>query len=100
MLSKKTNTVGMLQAFDRDKLLGAETGMGVLSVDVELCAEGGSHEALDNVEVPVVAFPGHHTQPSKPPASGLSCRRTHRPAVDLSNGERSGAEIWRHDCAD
>ena len=34
----------MLQAFDT--LLGAETGMEVLIVDVELCAEGGSYEAF------------------------------------------------------
>ena len=36
--------------------------MEVLSVDVEVIAEGGSHEPFDHVEVPVVAFLGY--QPS------------------------------------
>jgi len=112
----------MLQAFD--KLVEAEgIGMEVLIVDVELCAEGGSHEAFDNVEVPVAAFLGYQPSNLQRQAS-LAVERIVRQSIrreqqvvqsvlaavrvvlllhvakPVRPGERSGAEIWLHDGAD
>jgi hypothetical protein len=92
--------------------------MKVLIVDVELCAEGGSHEAFDNVEVPVVAFPGYqpsNLQRQAPLAVERIVRQSIRREQQIVQsvlevvrvvlllyvakcvrpGERTGAEIWR-----
>ena len=97
--------------------------MEVLIVDVELIAEGGSHEAFDNVEVPVVAFLGYQPSNLQRQAS-LAVERIVRQSIrreqqvvqsvleavrvvlllhvakPVRPGVRSGAEIWRHDGAD
>ena len=97
--------------------------MEVLIVDVELCAEGGSHEAFDNVEVPVAAFLGYQPSNLQRQAS-LAVERIVRQSIRREQqvvqsvleavrvvlllhvakpprpGVRSGAETLRHDGAD